>query len=322
MHKQLSEVEDESSGDEGQLEIHALLQKSRKEANLEAFAFDTSESEERERKTVAFEPPELIVEQKIDSEKQVGPSGSKKRRCSVVLTCNGEKGVKRARTSDWKTKDLSLHQRKSAWVDAYGDARVAKCFVCRFNEVGWENIGFDMAHVVARGCGGNNDESWNRVPTCNTCNKNVSNETNLLDFVAEFYPQRLIPVVRYLWHRFKHRNSFMASHFIDHGLEAFVRTLYGCCGVQTDPNSSLAKYLQRKVGASERKGLIQNEQVYVILRKYDQRIAQLKDSKQAIKQLDKEIDSMQLVLNRLRRLKESEQAKRRRLLMEQKDTTE
>lgn len=205
-------------------------------------------------------------------------------------------------------EDLSLHDRKSAWVDAYGEARQAKCFVCRYNEVGFENVGFDMAHVVARCAGGTNTESWNRVPTCATCNRNTTSDTNLLDFIAEHYPKRLVAVAKYLFERFRQREPYLAQkYFADCGLEVFVRTLFGSCGIEIDNEKSLlAKFLGRHRTFSV-KGAVQNDMVYRILRFYDECLVVEKTKRKEIDNIEAELVSLRAVCDRLVLLQKIEQ---------------
>lgn len=307
LHSSSSDSSDDSC------RLSALLHSTKKDDSFDKFTFVDCCASLEDQHNATFEPPPLEQDCAGAQSSRTFSTPQKRTR----EDSSGEETLiasKRKRSSDWRSKDISVHERKSAWSDAYGDARVAKCFICQFNEVGWENVGFDMAHVVARACGGNNDESWNRVPTCGTCNKNVSSETNLLDFVATYYPKRLVAVVRYLYKRFRHRNCFLADrYFATHGLEAFVRTMYGCCGLQTAKDTTLGKFLQRKTGATTDKGRIQNEQVYAILRQYDAHVKAVEQNSLETKQLDKEIEAVKLVFERLLRLRAAAATEKRRL---------
>jgi hypothetical protein len=216
---------------------------------------------------------------------------------------------KRRRTSK-KPDDVNPHERKAAWYDAHGDARQAHCFVCRFNEVGWLNVGFHLAHVVPRAQGGNNSDTWNRVPTCNTCNKNVINGTNLFDLIAQHYPRRIVPVALYLWQRFVCAQRHIAQRYFEaFGLEAFVRTMYGTEGIEFPANGSalendeLTCCLRGALpdfGCAEQPGRIKNGAlVYSTLRMYDDAVRERRVLERDTKRYEREVDALQTVAARL-----------------------
>lgn len=237
-----------------------------------------------------------------------------------------------SKTSPIKTKqDVSVHARKACWVAMYGESRLAKCCVCQFNEVGWTNVGFDMAHVVPRSLDGNNRDGWNRVPTCGTCNGNVASNTNLLDFIVQHYPHRLIPVVCFLYGLFVDKQPYLANkYFKKNGivrLEMFVRTLYGTNGLESDyvtsPTSpaqksdnspkgndrgrkenSLVHFLRRALpDFATKRGRVKDDHVYAILRHYDSQVCEKAQAKAEMQDLDRDIDALQSTIDRLRRIK-------------------
>lgn len=191
-----------------------------------------------------------------------------------------------------------MHARKSIWESIYGKVRHTYCFVCRFNEIGWENSSFDLAHVVARSAGGNNSCGWNRFATCSTCNQKVAINTNLLDFISEHYPARLIPVVLNLWQRFRAAEPYVARHCFS-TLESFVRTMYGRHGSRRG-----AQFLRRLLPdyddeQQQQQGRIKDERVYAHVRYYDELASERKAAKRNLRTLTKEIDSLHKTMERL-----------------------
>lgn len=208
------------------------------------------------------------------------------------------------------SEDVDLHQRKSAWVAAYGKSRVTNCFVCQFNEVGWKNIGFDLAHVVARCRGGNNNQLWNRIPVCKTCNQNVSSDTNLFDFAAQNYPERIVPMALYLQRQFAQRQPHLTS---EHGelqtLEWLVRFLFGSekqCAVLIATHPSLLHFRQRCVTHNDN-GAIQEEHVFTVLRAYDALQKKIEKKAKAIDSIKAHTTALQSLLAHLVKQLESEQ---------------
>lgn len=206
------------------------------------------------------------------------------------------------------TKEVTVHTRKAIWESIYGEARQTRCFLCSYTEIGGEASSFDLAHVVARATGGNNSSSWNRFATCSTCNQKVANNTNLLDFIVENYPKKLIPVCLNLWQRFLEAEPYAARRYFSSGsLELFVRTLYGRNGT-TRGVMFFSRYLP-DYNDKEQKGRVTNERVYSMLRYYDETAESKLALRRNISQIDKEIQSMQQVLVRLQREKSDNERK-------------
>ena len=213
-----------------------------------------------------------------------------------------EKRLQKALFDKKRALDVSVHARKAAWVAAYGSARIALCILCQFNEVGWTNVGFDLAHVVARCCDGNNTELWNRVPVCSTCNQNVSSETNLLDFAAEHYPARVVPLTIYLFEQFGARQPHLAQEaFESNQIEPFARFLYGSLANNINLSTknaenalSLRLFRKRSLQHTER-GAIQNESVYAILRAYDGSVHEAARATARMDRLQSDMDALQRV---------------------------
>jgi hypothetical protein len=192
------------------------------------------------------------------------------------------------------TKDVGLHTRKAIWTSVRGDRRQARCFICGFNDVGWEAFAFDLAHVVARACGGNNTASWNRFPTCSTCNQKVARGTNLLDFIADNYPGRLVSVVKNLWQRFRDNEPVLAHrYFSDESvvgkrfLEQFARTMYGTDGVKRGARSF--RRLLPDYDDQPQRGRVVNEHVYKLLRYYDDTAASVEALRAESASLDEDV---------------------------------
>lgn len=203
-------------------------------------------------------------------------------------------------------EDISVHYRKSVWVAFYEKKRLDNCILCTFNEVGFENVGFDMAHVVSRSCGGSNTEAWNRVPVCKTCNQNVKSSVNLLDFTATYYPSRLVFIVKKLYQRFSLDQVYLYTRFFHQkGLELFVRTIFGTGGYNfydKEKTHKLFKTLSPDflLSESERSGRVKNENVYRILRDYDHIVVQKQNLYSNLISQEKDIESMERIMFQLR----------------------
>jgi len=230
-----------------------------------------------------------------------------------------------------KKQDVSVHARKACWVAMYGESRLAKCCVCQFNEVGWTNVGFDMAHVVPRSLDGNNRDGWNRVPTCSTCNGNVASDTNLLDFIVQHYPHRLIPVVCFLYGLFVDKQPYLANRYFNKNgivrLEMFVRTLYGNNGLESQyvtsrnahdqtaqgkvrlgKENNLVQFLRRALPDFETKrGRVKDDHVYAILRHYDNQVYDKAQAKVELANLERDIAALQRTVDRLRKIKKEKE---------------
>lgn len=219
-----------------------------------------------------------------------------------VFDGTDQERIKSARGS-FLASDVNVHARKASWVAAYGEKRIAKCMLCQFNEVGWENVGFDLAHVVARCCNGNNTALWNRVPVCNTCNQNTTKTTNLLDFAAKKYPERVVPVVQYLFGRFTAQQPHLAAEeFRADQLESFARFMYGKPLVEIQKylseSSSLQHFRKRSIRHSDDGG-IQSDQVYALLRAHDHQMQKLTHFQERIEKLQCNIEALQDILQTL-----------------------
>jgi len=192
--------------------------------------------------------------------------------------------------------EVSQSDRLLAFETAYGVRDRARCLMCLTNEVHTDRKGYDLAHIVPRKWRGNNTAVWNRVATCATCNADVAQD-NLLDVVAERFPQSLPRIVDVLWQQFRASEPTIAKKLASGGREAFVRFVYGPRTMATAADTQLKIFAQRQLphwkvdsdaswsaSASIVQGLAMSPRLYQALRIMDQRC-------EKIKHLDSEIET-------------------------------
>ncbi len=126
--------------------------------------------------------------------------------------------AKKKRKNLDKGGDISADGKTVLWthlykLGTYPRGRDPVCIVCQLNTIGLEVLNkADFAHVAPRGGGGNNTETWNRVPLCRDCNSGCASR-NLLDYIVDNYRHRLIPVVAFLYEVYKKRDLLRAYRF-------------------------------------------------------------------------------------------------------------
>lgn len=209
--------------------------------------------------------------------------------------------------------DVSQRYRTLVFEMAYGTEQRTRCIMCAKNEVHTDLRGYELAHIVPRKWHGNNTAPWNRLATCATCNSLVA-QNNLLDVVAERYPERLEQIIDVLWRQFKACEPTVASLLASKGRQYFVRFLYGqpvsSSGGGGVDEPALQIFGDRHLShwrSGAVAGVAQSPRLHSLLQAIDRRCSR-------VQQLDSEIESTRNTIAHLQRHLDAKLAERRGIL--------